>query len=120
MSKRILIADDSNSVRQMVRLTLEEAGYTVEAAEDGQDAVNRLSGQIDMVITDLHMPNLNGIGVIQAVRQHPDYKFVPVIVLTTESEATKKQEAKEVGATGWIIKPFDPQRLIAVTKKVLG
>lgn len=120
MSQRILIVDDSTTIRKMVSLVLEEAGYEVQSAEDGLDAIQKLEGQIDLVITDLHMPNLNGFGVIKAVREHPNYKFVPVIVLTTESELTKKQEAKEIGATGWLIKPFDPQRLIAVTKRVIG
>ena len=120
MAKRILIVDDSTSIRQMVRFTLEDAGYDVIEAEDGQIAVSKLAPGIDLIITDLHMPNLDGIGVIQGARQHPDCKFVPIIVLTTESETTKKMAAKEAGATGWIIKPFDPQRLMAVLRKVLG
>lgn len=120
MSKRILIADDSTSIRQMVRFTLEDAGFEVLEAEDGVEAVTQLAPGIDLIITDLHMPNLNGIGVVKAARKHEHCKFVPIIVLTTESEISRKMEGKEAGATGWIVKPFDPQRLMAVVKKVLG
>lgn len=121
MSHVIMTVDDSASVRQMVGFTLRSAGYTVVEAVDGQDAVERLDGQpIHMVLTDLNMPRLDGLGVISAVRANAAYKFIPVIMLTTESQAEKKAEGKARGATGWIVKPFQPEQLLAVVKKVLG
>ena len=121
MSKTILTADDSASVRQMVTFTLKNSGYEVIESIDGVDALQKLEGKkIDMVLTDLNMPNMNGIELIKAIRQIPEHKFVPIILLTTESQAEKKQEGKKAGATGWIVKPFKPEQLIAVTKKVLG
>lgn len=121
MSKTIMTVDDSASVRQMVVFTLSEAGYGVIEAIDGQDALAKLNGlPLHMVITDLNMPNLDGIGLIKALRARPAFKFVPIIMLTTESQVEKKQEGKEAGATGWIVKPFKPEQLLAVVKKVLG
>ncbi len=121
MSKVIMTVDDSASVRQMVKFTLNGAGYDVIEAEDGQDALSKLSGtRVDMVITDLNMPNLDGIGLIRALRQQSANKFVPIIMLTTESQDGKKQEGKAAGATGWIVKPFKPEQLLGVLKKVLG
>ena len=121
MSKVILTADDSASVRQMVSFTIREAGYEVIEAVDGQDALAKVSGKtVNMVITDLNMPNLDGIGLIRALRANPVFKFVPIVLLTTESQAEKKQEGKEAGATGWIVKPFKPEQLLAVIRKVIG
>lgn len=121
MSKIIMTVDDSASVRQMVSFTLRDAGYQVLEAVDGQDAVNRLNGtSVHMVITDLNMPNLDGIGLIRALRAIAAFKFIPIVMLTTESQDTKKQEGKAAGATGWIVKPFKPEQLLAVVKKVLG
>lgn len=121
MGKKIITVDDSSSVRQMVTFTLKEAGYEVIEAVDGKDALSKLNGaQVNMVITDLNMPNLDGIGLIRELRANPAYKFTPIIMLTTESQDTKKQEGKEAGATGWIVKPFKPEQLLAVVKKVLG
>jgi two-component system, chemotaxis family, chemotaxis protein CheY len=121
MSKIIMTVDDSASVRQMVSFTLRDAGYEVLEAVDGQDAVNRLNGtSVNMVITDLNMPNLDGIGLIRALRAIAAFKFIPIVMLTTESQDTKKQEGKAAGATGWIVKPFKPEQLLAVVKKVLG
>jgi two-component system chemotaxis response regulator CheY len=121
MGKVIMTVDDSASVRQMVTFTLQEAGYEVIPAIDGQDALSKLNGSpIHMVITDLNMPNLDGIGLIQQLRANPKYKFIPIVMLTTESQGEKKQEGKAAGATGWIVKPFKPEQLIAVIKKVLG
>ena len=121
MSKRILTADDSASVRQMVSFTLKNAGYEVVEAVDGKDALTKLNGiPIHMVITDLNMPNLDGIGLVKGIRANPTYKFIPIILLTTESQESKKLEGRTAGATGWIIKPFKPEQLIAVIKKVLG
>ena len=121
MSKTIMTVDDSASVRQMVSFTLKNAGYEVVEAVDGQDAISKLNGsRINMVITDLNMPNMDGIELIRALRGNPAFKFVPIVMLTTESQATKKQEGKDAGATGWIVKPFKPEQLQAVVKKVLG
>ncbi len=121
MGKRILTADDSASIRQMVTFTLKGAGYEVVEAVDGRDALSKLNGSpIHMVITDLNMPNLDGIGLVKGIRANPAYKFIPVILLTTESQESKKLEGRTAGATGWIVKPFKPEQLLAVIKKVLG
>lgn len=121
MSKVILTADDSSSVRQMVSFTLKGAGYTVIEAVDGKDALAKTNSHaVHMVLTDLNMPNMNGIDLIKSLRSEPQYKFIPIIMLTTESQDTKKQEGKAAGATGWIVKPFKPEQLLAVVKKVLG
>lgn len=121
MGKTIMTVDDSASVRQMVTFTLKGAGYSVVEAIDGKDALSKLnSTQVNMLITDLNMPNLDGIGLIRAVRANPSYKFIPIVMLTTESQDSKKQEGKSAGATGWIVKPFKPDQLLAVVKKVLG
>ncbi|MBI2353425.1 MAG: response regulator [Deltaproteobacteria bacterium] len=121
MAKIIMTADDSASVRQMVTFTLKQNGYDVVEAVDGQDALTRLSGQkVDMLITDLNMPNLDGLGLIRGVRAGTLNKFIPIIMLTTESQDGKKNEGKAAGATGWIVKPFKPEQLVAVVKKVLG
>lgn len=121
MSKVIMTADDSTSVRQMVRFTLQQAGYAVVEAADGQDALNKLKrSSVNMLITDLNMPNMDGIELIQQVRALPQFKFMPIIMLTTESQTVKKQMGKAAGATGWIVKPFKPEQLTAVVKKVLG
>lgn len=120
MAKKILTVDDSASIRQMVSFTLKEAGYEVSEAFDGVDAVNKsLNNQFNLVITDLNMPNMDGITLIKKLRENPNYKFTPIIMLTTESQETKKQEGKAAGATGWIVKPFTPEQLIGVVKKVL-
>ena len=120
MSKTIMTVDDSRSVRQMVAFTLQQAGYTVVEAVDGRDALAKLSTQVNLVITDLNMPNMGGIELIKAIRADASYKFMPIIMLTTESQMDKKQEGKAAGATGWIVKPFNPEQLVAVIKKVLG
>ena len=121
MSKVIMTVDDSSSIRQMVTFTLKEAGYGVIEAEDGLDAINKLTGQvINLLITDLNMPNMDGITLIKKVRNDAVNKFIPIIMLTTESQAEKKMEGKNAGATGWIVKPFKQDQLLAVVKKVLG
>ncbi|MFP4070879.1 MAG: response regulator [Desulfovibrionales bacterium] len=119
MSKTILTVDDSASVRQMVSFTLKNAGYDVIEAKDGADACSKLSSSPNMIITDLNMPNMNGIELIKRVRAEAGLKFIPIIMLTTESQDQKKQEGKSAGATGWIVKPFKPEQLLAVVKKVL-
>lgn len=120
MPKTILTVDDSASVRQMVKFTLAEAGYAVIEAVDGQDALAKLASPVNLVITDLNMPNLDGIGLIRRVRANPSCKGLPILMLTTESQESRKQEGKAAGATGWIVKPFTPQQLLAVVKRVLG
>jgi two-component system chemotaxis response regulator CheY len=120
MSKTIMTVDDSSSIRQMVSFTLKKEGYEVIQAVDGNDALEKLkSAQVNMVITDLNMPNLDGIGLIKKVRAIPAYKFIPIIMLTTESQDSKKGEGKAAGATGWIVKPFKPEQLVTVVKKVM-
>ena len=119
MAKTIMAVDDSSSVRQMVRFTLNEAGYKVIEAAHGQDALDKLSSRPDMIITDLNMPCMDGIDMIKHIRKIPEFRFIPIIMLTTESQKEKKMEGKAAGATGWIVKPFQPAQLLAVVKKVL-
>ncbi len=120
MAKTILIVDDSESIREVVSFTLENEGYEVLPGIDGKDALKYLDGRsIDLIITDLHMPVMDGIGLIKEVRQMNDYQRIPILFLTTESQAAKKMEAKDAGATGWIIKPFVPAKLIAAINKVV-
>jgi two-component system chemotaxis response regulator CheY len=121
MSKVILTADDSASMRQMISFTLRKAGYEIVEAVDGKDALSKIeSTTVNMLITDLNMPNIDGIELIKQVRNRPQCRFIPIIMLTTESAADKKQAGKAAGATGWIVKPFSPDQLLAVVKKVLG
>ncbi|MBK7976189.1 MAG: response regulator [Deltaproteobacteria bacterium] len=120
MARTALIVDDSISMRQMVAFTLKEAGFSVIEGENGQDALTRADGQkIDLVITDLNMPVMDGITLIRELRGKPAFKFTPILMLTTESQDTKKQAGKSAGASGWIVKPFDPGKLLAVIGKVL-
>jgi len=121
MAKIIMTADDSVSIRQMVSFTLKQEGYDVVEAEDGVNALENLSTMnINMLITDLNMPGMDGIELIKKVREMPQHKFIPIIMLTTESQVNKKMEGKAAGATGWIVKPFKPEQLIGVVRKVLG
>ncbi|HBI14171.1 MAG TPA: two-component system response regulator [Desulfobulbaceae bacterium] len=121
MTKRIITVEDSTSLREMISFTLSEAGYEVAQAEDGQDALDKLTEfKADLVITDLNMPKMNGIELTSSLRANQMYRFIPIIFLTTESQLQKKQAAKEAGATGWIVKPFKPDQLLQVVRKVLG
>jgi two-component system chemotaxis response regulator CheY len=121
MSKTILSVDDSASVLQMVKLTLTGGGYTVVQASNGADGLAKArGGGIDMVLTDLNMPVMNGLTMIRELRKLPQCTGVPIIFLTTESAASMKQEAKAAGATGWITKPFQQEQLLGVVRKVLG
>lgn len=121
MGKVIVTVDDSASVRQAVSFTLREAGYEVIEAVDGRDAVAKMGGKaVHLVITDLNMPNIDGIELIKIIRKDPQNKFIPVLMLTTESQNEKKLAGKAAGATGWIVKPFSPEQLLQVVKKVLG
>ncbi len=117
----ILAVDDSASMRQMVSFTLKGAGYEVIEAVDGVDALNKAKGKaVNLVITDVNMPNMDGITLISELRKLPAYKFIPLLMLTTESGMDKKQAGKAAGATGWIVKPFNPDQLLGTVKKVLG
>lgn len=119
MTKRAITVDDSKTMRDMVVFTLKNAGFEVIEAEDGKAAINVLSNApIDLVITDLNMPNMNGIELIRNLRANPTYKFTPILMLTTEGDQAKKDEGKNAGATGWIVKPFNPEKLIQVINKV--
>jgi len=121
MAKTILAVDDSASMRQMVKLTLSSAGYDVVEAEDGRAALAKAQVRgVNMVLTDLNMPNMDGLSLIRELRKLSAYNGVPIIFLTTESDAAKKSEAKAAGATAWIVKPFQQEQLLSVVKKVLG
>ena len=118
--KTILTVDDSPTVRQMTSLVLQGAGYAVIEAVDGNDALAKLTGtEVDLVLTDINMPVMDGIEFTRQLRAIPEYKFIPVIMLTTESQPEKKQQGKAAGATGWIVKPFNQDQLLAVIKKVM-
>lgn len=118
---RILAVDDSASMRQMVAFTLREAGFEVAEAVDGVNALEIAQREsFGAVLCDVNMPNLDGIGLVKALRQLPAYKFTPLLMLTTESSPEKKLEGKSAGATGWLVKPFNPEQLIATVKRVLG
>lgn len=120
MSKNILIIDDSAAIRQSISYILEQEGYTTVQACDGLEGVAKLDEGIsfDCIITDVNMPNMDGITFIRKARTIAKYKFVPILVLTTESQSGKMNEGKEAGATGWIVKPFSAEKLLAVVKKV--
>jgi two-component system chemotaxis response regulator CheY len=121
MTKVILCVDDSASIRQMVKLTLSGAGYQVVQANDGAEGLAKARATtVNLVVTDLNMPVMNGLGLIRELRKLAAYRGVPIIFLTTESDASLKQEAKAAGATGWITKPFQQEQLVGVVRKVLG
>jgi two-component system chemotaxis response regulator CheY len=118
---KILAVDDSASMRQMVTFTLEGAGHSVIEACDGQDGLAKAQQhQVDLVLSDVNMPGMDGIELIRALRALPSYQFVPILMLTTESATEKKLEGKAAGATGWIVKPFNPEQLLATIKRVLN
>ena len=117
----ILAVDDSASMRQMISFTLKGAGYDVVEAVDGVDGLNKAKQtSVNLVITDVNMPNMDGISLIAELRKLPSYKFTPLLMLTTESAPEKKQAGKAAGATGWIVKPFNPDQLLGTVQKVLG
>jgi two-component system chemotaxis response regulator CheY len=118
--KQILTVDDSASIRQMVSFTLTKTGYVVTEAVDGRDGLSQCGRQkFDLIITDLNMPNLDGIQMIAAIRKLPGYAFTPILMLTTESQVEKKDAGRKAGATGWIVKPFNADQLIAVVLKLV-
>lgn len=116
----ILAVDDSPSMRKMVSFTLTGAGHQVVEAMDGVDAFEKAQAQVfDLILTDQNMPRLDGLGLTRKLREHPQYKTIPILMLTTESSDLMKQAGREAGATGWLVKPFDPARLLEVIKKVI-
>jgi two-component system chemotaxis response regulator CheY len=118
--KTIMAVDDSASLRQMVAIVLRGGGYQVIESVDGLDALSKLKGQeLHLFLTDVNMPKMDGFELTRKIRAMPQYKFVPIVLLTTESTAEKKQQGKAAGATAWIVKPFDPDQLLAVVKKVI-
>ena len=118
--KTIMTVDDSVTLRQMVSFVLKDGGYEVVEATDGLDALSKLTGrELHLFLTDVNMPNMDGIELTRRLRAMPEYKFVPIVLLTTESHPEKKQEGKAAGATAWIVKPFKPDQLLAVVKKVI-
>ncbi|WNW13950.1 response regulator [Pseudomonas sp. DTU_2021_1001937_2_SI_NGA_ILE_001] len=121
MAKTVMIVDDSASMRQLVKMSLTSAGHQVIEASDGRDALSKLTGQkINLIISDVNMPNLDGIGLVKAVKARPEYRFTPIMMLTTESEQSKKAEGQAAGAKAWIVKPFQPQQLLAAVEKLMG
>ena len=121
MAKTVLTVDDSASIRQMVSFTLKSAGYEVVEAVDGMDGLEKAKGKsFNLVLTDQNMPRMNGLSLIKSLRGMPGYRTVPILMLTTESSDTMKSQGRAAGATGWLVKPFDPQKLIEVVKKVIG
>jgi two-component system chemotaxis response regulator CheY len=120
MSKMALVVDDSASMRQMVAFTLQSAGFQVIEGADGKDALGKVDGKaVHVVVTDLNMPVMDGITLIRELRKLPNFKFTPILMLTTESQDSKKQEGKSAGATGWLVKPFNPEQLLQVVAKVV-
>lgn len=121
MSKTVMTVDDSRTMREMVAFTLKGAGYSVVEAADGQQALRAMNGsKIDLVIADLNMPVMDGLSLIRNLRANPAYRTLPILMLTTESDERKKAEGRAAGATGWIVKPFNPEKLISVVRKVCG
>jgi len=120
MARKILVVDDSSIMRQMVAFTLREAGFEVQDAVNGEDALKQLDKQtFDLVVTDLNMPVMDGIAFIECARKLPTSRYTPILMLTTEGGMQRKMQGKTAGATGWIVKPFDPPKLLAVVAKVL-
>ncbi len=120
MAKKVLAVDDSLTMRQLVRMTLSRAGYEVVEAEDGSKGLQKASAQeFDIVLSDVNMPVMGGMDLVRNLRKLAAYKFTPIVLVTTESQIEKKLEGKAAGATGWIVKPFEPEQLLAVVTKVL-
>ena len=118
MGKTILIVDDSASMRQLISFTVKDAGYEIVSAANGGEALAKIAGvKIDMVITDLNMPEMDGITLIRQLRALQEFRFVPIIMLTTEAQDAKRQDGRTAGASGWIVKPFSPEKLLEVVRK---
>lgn len=120
MAKTIMIVDDSASLRQVVSISLRGAGYDVIEGRDGADALTKLTGQkVHLIVSDVNMPNMDGISFVKAVKQLPAYRFTPIVMLTTESQDSKKREGQEAGAKAWVLKPFNPPQLLSVVQKLV-
>jgi two-component system chemotaxis response regulator CheY len=120
MAKTILIVDDSVTVRQMLGLVLTGAGFSVIEAEDGKDALSKMTGQkLHLIVSDVNMPNMDGITFVKAVKALPNYKFTPIIMLTTESQEAKKREGQAAGAKAWVVKPFKPEQMLGAVEKLV-
>jgi two-component system chemotaxis response regulator CheY len=120
VAKTIMIVDDSASLRQVVNITLKGAGYDVLEARDGSDALSKLTGQkIHLIISDVNMPNMDGISFVRAAKQLPAYRFTPVIMLTTEAQESKKREGQAAGAKAWMVKPFQPAQMLSAVSKLI-
>lgn len=121
MAKTILIVDDSASLRQVINITLSSAGYEVVEACDGIDALSKLDGRkFHLIISDVNMPNMDGITLVQEVKKKPEYKFTPIIMLTTESQEEKKAQGQAAGARAWVVKPFQPAQMLAAVSKLIA
>jgi two-component system chemotaxis response regulator CheY len=121
MAKTIMIVDDSSSMRQVVGIALRDAGYDLIEAGDGAEALKKLDGtKIHLIISDINMPNMDGIAFVREVKQNPKYKFTPIIMLTTEVNQAKKDAAKEAGAKAWVNKPFQPKTLLEAVSKLIA
>jgi two-component system chemotaxis response regulator CheY len=120
MAKTVLIVDDSESIRQLVSHILKSAGYNVIEGEDGKDALSKLDGQkVHLIICDVNMPNMDGISFVKEIKKSDDYKFIPVIMLTTESQEKKKMQGQAAGAKAWVVKPFQPDQMLSVVSKLM-
>ncbi|MGF1648038.1 MAG: response regulator [Kineosporiaceae bacterium] len=120
MSKTILIVDDSASVRQVVGLTLRGAGYDVVEGVDGRDGLTKLDGRkVHLIVSDVNMPNMDGLTFVREVRKLPAYRFTPIMMLTTESDESKKREGQAAGAKAWVVKPFQPPQMLAAVSKLV-
>ena len=119
MAKTIMIVDDSASIRTVVGIALRGEGYSVIEAKDGQDAINKLFGQkVNLIISDVNMPIMDGITFVKNVKQMPAYRFTPIIMLTTESDESKKRQGQEAGAKAWVVKPFNPEQMVSAVQRL--
>ena len=120
MVKTIMVVDDSASLRQVVSIALKGAGYDIIEASDGKDGLSKLTGQkVHLIVSDVNMPNMDGITMVKEIKQNPAYKFTPVIMLTTESQESKKTEGKAAGVKAWMVKPFKPDQMLAAVSKLV-
>ena len=120
MAKTIMVVDDSASIRMVVGIALRRAGYEVIEAQDGKDAIGKLTGQkVHLIISDVNMPVMDGITFVKNVKQMPSYRFTPIIMLTTESDESKKREGQAAGAKAWVVKPFQPEQMLAAVAKLI-
>ncbi|GBD97813.1 MAG TPA: response regulator [Nitrospirae bacterium] len=120
MAKTIMIIDDSASIRMVVSIALKKTGYEVIEAKDGKDALGKMTGQkIHLILCDVNMPNMDGISFLKSIKQNQNYKFTPIIMLTTESQEAKKQEGKAAGAKAWVVKPFKPEQMLSAIEKLV-